>query len=299
MTSDTGHRSPVTHLLCFDLDGVLYSSEPFIADSYRESIARVLARHTPLAQSVTPLAGKADWASVHAALQRHFASRQPRFVLDPRGRASLAAFVRECCPDAPKAAAVRADAVAAGRFDLLGYLSLSFAKGSGLDIDWHLEANADAARPGISTDFLLTWKWGASTGDDPADTEGLKVVFKDVTLEAGKFFGEALQPYLKQIMDATKPLQPVIDTIFTPMPVISDLSVAAGGDEITIATLAEKFSTLAKGPRIKPFLDAIRTVKEFMEKVIQANQIQLPELAAGSKYVWDPEKGELMVERPQ
>jgi phosphoglycolate phosphatase-like HAD superfamily hydrolase len=44
MTSDTGHRSPVTRLLCFDLDGVLYSSEPFIADSYRESIARVNER---------------------------------------------------------------------------------------------------------------------------------------------------------------------------------------------------------------------------------------------------------------
>lgn len=38
---------------------------------------------------------------------------------------------------------------------------------------------------------------------------------------------------------------------------------------------------------------------EFMEKVIQANGIQLPELPAGSRYVWDAEKGELMVERPR
>jgi hypothetical protein len=38
---------------------------------------------------------------------------------------------------------------------------------------------------------------------------------------------------------------------------------------------------------------------EFMQKVIQANQIQLPELPPGSRYVWDPQKGELMVERPQ
>jgi hypothetical protein len=36
---------------------------------------------------------------------------------------------------------------------------------------------------------------------------------------------------------------------------------------------------------------------EFMQKVIQANQIQLPELPPGSRYVWDPQKGELMVER--
>ena len=38
---------------------------------------------------------------------------------------------------------------------------------------------------------------------------------------------------------------------------------------------------------------------EFMQKVIQANQIQLPELPAGSRYVWDPQKGELLVERPR
>lgn len=37
--------------------------------------------------------------------------------------------------------------------------------------------------------------------------------------------------------------------------------------------------------------------EEFMEKVIQANGIQLPELAPDSRYVWDAEKGELMVER--
>ncbi len=39
--------------------------------------------------------------------------------------------------------------------------------------------------------------------------------------------------------------------------------------------------------------------EEFMEKVIQANGIQLPELPAGARYVWDPQKGELMVERPR
>ena len=37
--------------------------------------------------------------------------------------------------------------------------------------------------------------------------------------------------------------------------------------------------------------------EEFMEKVINPNQITLPQLPAGSRYVWDPEKGELMVEK--
>ena len=37
---------------------------------------------------------------------------------------------------------------------------------------------------------------------------------------------------------------------------------------------------------------------EFMQKVIAANAIQLPELPAGQRYFYDPDTGELMVEKP-
>jgi hypothetical protein len=39
--------------------------------------------------------------------------------------------------------------------------------------------------------------------------------------------------------------------------------------------------------------------EEFMTKIIEANQIQLPELPAGQRYAYDPEQGELMVEKPK
>jgi hypothetical protein len=39
--------------------------------------------------------------------------------------------------------------------------------------------------------------------------------------------------------------------------------------------------------------------EEFMAQIIDANQIQLPELPAGQRYVYDPEKEELQVERPR
>jgi hypothetical protein len=42
-----------------------------------------------------------------------------------------------------------------------------------------------------------------------------------------------------------------------------------------------------------------KTHEEFMTKIIEANHIQLPELPPGQRYVYDPEKGELMVERPR
>ena len=44
---------------------------------------------------------------------------------------------------------------------------------------------------------------------------------------------------------------------------------------------------------------APKSHEEFMTQIIQANNIQLPELPPGHRYVYDPEKAELMVERPR
>jgi hypothetical protein len=38
---------------------------------------------------------------------------------------------------------------------------------------------------------------------------------------------------------------------------------------------------------------------EFMDKIIAANQIALPELPQNHRYMWDPQRNELMVERPK
>ena len=43
---------------------------------------------------------------------------------------------------------------------------------------------------------------------------------------------------------------------------------------------------------------APKTEKEFMEKIIKENHLQLPTLPAGHRYVYDPSTEELMVERP-
>ena len=42
-----------------------------------------------------------------------------------------------------------------------------------------------------------------------------------------------------------------------------------------------------------------KTEEEFMKKIVEFNNIKLPELPEGQKYVWDAEQGELMVERPK
>jgi len=39
--------------------------------------------------------------------------------------------------------------------------------------------------------------------------------------------------------------------------------------------------------------------EEFMEQIIRANHLQLPELPPGQEFVYDPARGELMVRRPR
>jgi hypothetical protein len=44
---------------------------------------------------------------------------------------------------------------------------------------------------------------------------------------------------------------------------------------------------------------APETHEEFMEKIVKFNQIQLPALPPGHRYVYDPKSERLMVERPR
>ena len=42
-----------------------------------------------------------------------------------------------------------------------------------------------------------------------------------------------------------------------------------------------------------------KTQDDFMKQIIQANDLRLPQLPEGSKYKYDPQTGELLVEHPQ
>ncbi len=139
-----------------------------------------------------------------------------------------------------------------------------------VNIDWELTARIDpgndigSALPGISADFKLTW--GISNASGELETGDLKIEFTNIALDAGAFFSRILKPILEKIKTVTGPLQPVIDTLYAPIPVLSDLSKAVGGPDITLIWLAETFSTLTGGPSLK-FVHTIRAVIDFVNKI--------------------------------
>ena len=106
----------------------------------REALADALAPVGALVESAAShlAAGRAEEA--HRALTQHFVRRPPRWPIGPGMRTTVCGAILARDPKAAEDAAARADAIAAGRFDLLGYRGLSFhpplAAGG---IDWHLD----------------------------------------------------------------------------------------------------------------------------------------------------------------
>ena len=79
-----------------------------------------------------------DWDEVDLGLRRRLQGRRSRFVLDPCSAGQLREEIVGRWPDAPARASESADRLAAGRFALLGFPDLSFAR-DGAAVDWHFD----------------------------------------------------------------------------------------------------------------------------------------------------------------
>jgi len=124
------------------------------------------------------------------------------------------------------------------------------------DLHFELKLNSDLA-PGIAgvfpkvvTDFLFDW---SIDGDETTDELELKpfselkgesalnlvkgglniVEFQDVALDLGSFISDFIEPVLGTVREVTEPLQPIIDFLTTPLPVISDI-----GPDMTVLDIA-------------------------------------------------------------
>jgi hypothetical protein len=66
--------------------------------------------------------------------------------------------------------------------------------------------------------------------------------YADVRMNAGSFFGGFLGPLVEDVQDFTRPLQPPIDALSAPVPVINDLSQALGQGPVSMLTMLETVS---------------------------------------------------------
>jgi len=135
------------------------------------------------------------------------------------------------------------------------------------DLGLTLKINSDLVGEGgvfpeVSADFLMEWGIGEIENNDNNDyvgfselgtaiMDGLKLVqFTDVSLDLGSFISDFVGPVLDQVKKITEPVQPVIDFLTAPIPVISDL-----GPTVTMLDIAGIFGNVSSG-----FITAIADV---------------------------------------
>jgi hypothetical protein len=144
----------------------------------------------------------------------------------------------------------------------------------------------------------------------------LKLWLAGVTLAAAAVGCEAKK--------ATPPVQPpmvqpppIAGQVAAPPPterVVADTGVGAKGRDYGGGIITEPVRQYWRAPQMVAFdiqiPHAMNIYKalhdnqgpashdEFMQEIIAANQIKLPQLPPGEKYVFDPQTQELMVERP-
>lgn len=123
--------------------------------------------------------------------------------------------------------------------------------GAKIKADWLVKASANSVLPGVQANFTLDW---AISNKTMAQLGAPTIEFKDIKIDAGSFFSELLGPVLQQVKSVTGPIQPVVDTLYAPIPVLSDLSKLAGGDDVSLMVLAKTFNTMAGGPDLS-FVD--------------------------------------------
>ncbi len=98
-------------------------------------------------------------------------------------------------------------------------------------LDWAIDSDPIAA--GIQPVSLFNppddFNFGSSIQD------GLKIVeFRNVGLDLGTYISNVVKPILEEIQDITEPVQPIIDIVTTPLPILSDL-----GLDITLLDIAK------------------------------------------------------------
>ena len=116
-------------------------------------------------------------------------------------------------------------------------------------LDWAIDGDPDQA--GIQPISLFSPPPGFSFGRSIQD--GLKIVeFRNVSLDVGAYLSDVVGPIVRKVQEVTEPVQPIIDIITTPLPVLHDL-----GLDITLLDIAKQTGAVDAG-----FIDSLQTILE-------------------------------------
>ncbi len=101
-----------------------------------------------------------------------------------------------------------------------------------VDLNLLVSLGDNSLFPRLRTDLIVDWEFTAGQGLNAPE-----VKFENVQMNLGDFFSGFAGELLGNVQEVLEPVQPVIDALTTPLPVISDLS----GSTVTLVDLARLF----------------------------------------------------------
>ncbi|HLJ95798.1 MAG TPA: calcium-binding protein [Gemmataceae bacterium] len=123
--------------------------------------------------------------------------------------------------------------------------------------------------PSLGTMFELHWSIDQKSGQKNDAIHSPTIKFDGLSLKAADFFNGIIGEIVTDIQTWTKPLQPLIDALNAPLPVLSDLA----GQDVSLETL---ISLVNQGHVLPPDIQAIETVVQTVLDLAKAvNQIQV------------------------
>lgn len=128
----------------------------------------------------------------------------------------------------------------------------------GVHVDLMASFSGSANFPRLRSEFVVDWNYTkglGATADQTTDIGAPTVAFNNVGLNLGEFITNFVKPLAEQVKQVTDPVQPILDAIHSPVPVVSNII-----GHVTWLDLAAMYG----GADVKPYIDAIETVEDFI-----------------------------------
>ena len=138
------------------------------------------------------------------------------------------------------------------------------------NINLHVVASfgGDSSFPSVDADFHLTWHFDLVNGAGSP-----QIYFDHVALDLGSFLSGSLGSILHEVQQVTEPIQPIIDLVTAPLPILSDLA----GQPVTMLSLAQTFGFISPSTeRFITNLAQVITLVDDLQGLEQGSDIMIP-----------------------
>ncbi len=91
-----------------------------------------------------------------------------------------------------------------------------------LNLDLLVSFEGDSRFPSIGSEFTLAWDFAGSNGGQDLEGGVPTVAFTNITLNAGELIADFADGVLKEVQKFTQPIQPIVEFVTTPLPLLSE-----------------------------------------------------------------------------